>query len=339
MRHLFSLAASALLLPILGLLSPSPAATFEEQVALGRASLRRALNLGDPAALELARHAFLSAVEQAPERRLGHYYLALADWQLALALGASPAGRDRVGELAREGVRHCDALLERGGENAEALALRGGLRALWSTVPGDAAAGLAEAGESDLRRSLSLGGGSPRVWLICGASHSECARARGQSEDGALRDVMRALELFERVPQSLQELSGGTPEAELRGRVEALGGPPLPEGSANGAAAPSGSGAESAGRVRSLEPDWGHEEAWLLAGRLHLAADRMDAARRCFLKVLEINPASEQVRNHYLPRAGGSAAGSRSGGGASRSLPGAPQSTPPGLPLRGGERR
>ena len=90
---------------------PTLAATFEEQIALGRASLRRARNLGDAAALDLARQSFLDATATAPARVLGHYYVALADWELALSARAAGSA-DRVVELSREGVQHCTLLLE-----------------------------------------------------------------------------------------------------------------------------------------------------------------------------------------------------------------------------------
>lgn len=312
--------------------SPSQATpVFEEQVALGRASLRRALSLGDLSSLELARRAFLSAVEQAPDRRLGHYYLALANWQLGLALVSTPGTETRIAEIWREGARHCDLLLERDPRDAEALALRGGLKHLGARARPAEAAELGESGDADLRRSRTLAAGNPRVWLISGSTRYACRPGDAAAREDALHDLGRSLELFERVPQSLAELSGATPDPVGRNPAEVWGSPLNPgvSGTAPGEARP-------ATILARLEPDWGHEEAWLTAGRLHLDSAHHDAARRCFQKVLELNPSSELVRENLLPRAGGAASGSRPSGGASRSLPGAPQGTPPGRPARAG---
>jgi tetratricopeptide (TPR) repeat protein len=289
----------------------------------------------------MARRAFLGAAEQAPERRLGHYYLALADWELGLALAGSAGTEERIGDLTREGVRHCDLWLERDETDAEVLALRGGLKLLRARARAPEAQSLTEAGDADLRRSRSLAAGNPRVWLISGHTRFACQPGEPAAREATMRDLRRCLELFERVPESLAELSGGTPDPLSRGPIEAWGGPAAsgaagPAGG-SGAAGPAGSSdARPAARGMSLEPDWGYEEAWLLAGRVHLAADRRDAARRCFEKVLEINPSSDLVRDQLLPRASGNISGSRPSGGASRPAPGGPQSVPPGRPVRAG---
>ena len=318
------LAAALLLCP-----ATAPAATVEEQVALGRASLSRARNLGDPAALELSRQFFLQAAKAEPARALGHYYVALANWELALTVRAA-GGADRVSDLAREGVRHCDELLERDPNHAEAVALRGALRRLWATVPG-ADDALQEQGEEDFRRAQALGGGNPRVWLVSGATRHGCAASPRTGADRALRDISRSIELFERVPQTLAELSGGTPNAPVRGRPESWGSPGLPP-------APPDDGAPTPTRPVSLEPDWGHSEAWFWAGRVHLDAERFEAARRCFQKTLELNPACEIVRTQYLPRAEAQSPASSPGGTGKPSSGGA-ATTPFGAPFRDPARR
>jgi len=328
MQHFVRVAAPLLAVVFFVFPSTAPAATFEEQVALGRASLSRARNLGDPAALELARQFFLQAAKAEPARALGHYYVALSNWELALSVRAA-GGADRVADLAREGVRHCDLLLERDSGNAEAIALRGALRCLWATVPG-ADDGLQDAGEEDILRGQALGGGNPRVWLVSGATRYGCAASPHTGADRALRDISRSIELFERVPQTLAELSGGTPGAPIRGRSDGLASPVLP--GAPDEPRPGGSLASS------LEPTWGHSEAWFWAGRVHLDAERFGAARRCFEKTLELNPACEVVRTQYLPRAEAQAPSSSPTGGAGRPSQGGAATTPYG-PLRDPVRR
>ena len=282
----------AAVIVLLGLWSTSAQATYEEHIALGKASFRLASDKSDSQAFFQALRDFQTATETDPNHPLGHYYVALTDWRLARQFSERGASSEQVEMFASEGVESCDRLLSISPDHAEALALKGSLLAILSTTRANDRSRLGTQSVSNIRRACEISPRNPRVWLFAGIASLEQPGVQNNTE-GALRDLRRALEIFER-DESLELLSGGSPKVGRSGGANPIS---PPEATAQTVAA------GSTGRRLQLllEPDWGHDEAWVWAGKAHLENANLEAARRCFIKALQINPANTEVKEELLP--------------------------------------
>jgi tetratricopeptide (TPR) repeat protein len=267
---------------------------FEEHIALGKASFRLASDQGDLNAFSQAHSDFLTAAEANPGSALAHYYLALADWRMVQALVEEGGDSIRIESLANEAITHCDKALAISPQGAEVMAIKGSMLNALSSVRTAQRQILSQQADLNLRQACELSPGNPRVWLLAGMYHLQRPARQGGGPDGALRELRRAVELFERDTQNMIALSGGSPAVGRGSDPEPLEPPPARDADSASAEA----------RRRSpipLEPDWGHDEAWQWAGKAHMTNEQYDAARRCFLRALEINPSNGEVRDSLLP--------------------------------------
>lgn len=294
MRSLLpNLGPALLLVVLLGGARASMATTFEEHVALGKATFRLATDQGDTSAFTQAHKDFLAAAQEDPANPLAHYYMALADWRVVREMVEDGGDSVRIERLAREAIEHCNRTLELSPDHAEALAIRGSMLNALAAVRTSDRHNLYSQADRNLRRACELSPGNPRVWLMAGMFHLDQPLNRADA-DGALREIQRALELFERDNQSLITLSGGSPKVGRGRGIEPIEPPVQPDDTERTA--------ENRRRPPiPLEPDWGHDEAWQWAGKAHMTNEQYDAARRCFLRALEINPSNGEVRKELLP--------------------------------------
>jgi tetratricopeptide (TPR) repeat protein len=294
-RSLLPYLGPALVLAVLlGFARASAAATFEEHVALGKASFRLATDQGDTSAFNQAHKDFLAAAQADPSNPLAHYYMALADWRVVREMVEESGDSVRIELLAGEAIEHCDRTLGLSPDHAEALAIRGSMFNALSTVRTADRLNLYSQADRNVRRACELSPGNPRVWLMAGMFHLDQPLTRGGGSEGALKEIRRALELFEHDNQSMITLSGGSPRVGRGRGIEPVAPPMEPDDD------------DTLAEVRRrppipLEPDWGHDEAWQWAGKAHMTNGQFDAARRCFLRALEINPSNGEVRNELLP--------------------------------------
>ena len=204
----------------------------------------------------------------------------------------SGAGRDRIAQTAREGIERCDRVLAMDSRHGEAMALKGSLLEILYEAGSSDSPQLENEARTHLTRARELSPGNPRVWLVSGITQLEGEPTRSGADD-ALREIQRALALFERETESLEILSGGTPSLGLGGNANPI----------DPASEPAilGTTRTLASRPASLAPDWGHDEAWVWAGKAHMSQENYEAARRCFLNALEINPDIVEVKGELLP--------------------------------------
>ena len=276
----------------------SATASFQEHIALGKASFRLAKDQMDLDAFFQAREVFLAAVETDPSHPLAHYYVALVDWCLVNELKGSKSQSERAAELADDGLEHCDNVLTLDPDHAEILALKGSLQCQLSQLRQSKRHELRDSAVINLRRAVEISPDNPRVWLASGICRLHRSRAQGGGPVGALKEFRRAVELFERGTRSLEELSGGAPHVGRGGSVFPIDPP--------GGRLPRDSGIPSVAVERrttiDLSPDWGHDEAWAWAGKAHMSNEQYGAAQRCFLRALEVNPSNGEVKKELLPR-------------------------------------
>jgi tetratricopeptide (TPR) repeat protein len=158
--------------------------------------LKAGVDRGNPAALLRAQESFAALSEADPSSAALHCGVALAAWRAFALLQNQESTRAQARATLDEGLSHCDAVLQKNADHAEALALKGSLQAFLLGLEPASAMTLGPESGANLKRAAGLAPRNPRVQLLQAIYTLHAPAFFGGGADKAAPGFARAVELF-----------------------------------------------------------------------------------------------------------------------------------------------
>jgi tetratricopeptide (TPR) repeat protein len=246
--------------------APRPAlAADAAAVAAAKSALTAAVNAGDPKAIVAARGTFAALAAAEPAVTAFDYWTALATWRVVPMLDDKEQ-EAQAKKLCKDAIDRCSRVLKAEPKHADAMALKAGLQGLWLSFDPGAMMTLGMEMEQSMTRAGALAPANGRVAFLDGLNTLHKPAFVGGGTDKARAKFDQAIALFEK-------------------------------------AAP---GIAAAAATRAGDPaafDWGHDDAYLWAGRAAMKEKKYADAKSYYERALAANPANGWVRTRLLPEA------------------------------------
>ncbi len=196
LRPAHAIAALAVLVAALG---AQPLSAAEADARLDR--LERAASTGAVGTLHQIRAELAARLEGPDATTLDRYNLAYVDWRIGSQVTEQPSAEEERDEILAEAQAHLEAVIEAEPDNAEALALLGGVLGLQIGTSARRGMTLGPKSSAAIKEAAQLEPDNPRVALQQGISFFHTPRMWGGGAAKAERELRRATELFATQPE------------------------------------------------------------------------------------------------------------------------------------------
>jgi tetratricopeptide (TPR) repeat protein len=159
-------------------------------VASAKLALQQGVNHGSAEDVLKARAQFEVLAAAEPKVAAYPYWIAVADWRATPLLGAD---RVKAARYCHDGLTRVDQALALAPNDAEIIALKGGLQGMSIQFDAGSMMTLGPQSMANLRRALSLAPSSPRVWLLEGIGTLNRPAQYGGGATAATDELERAL--------------------------------------------------------------------------------------------------------------------------------------------------
>jgi len=235
-------------------------------VAAAKSALAVAVNAGDAKTIVAARGTFAALAAAEPAVTALDYWTALAAWRAVPLMADEKDTKEQAKKMCKDAIDRCERVLKAEPKHADAMALKAGLQGLWLSFEPGAMMTLGMEMEQSMTRARELAPANGRVAFLDGLNTLHKPAFVGGGADKARAKFDEAIALFEKAAPGIA------------------------------AAAPARAGDPAAF-------DWGHDDAYVWAGRAAMKEKKYAAAKAYYERALAANPANGWVRTRLLPQA------------------------------------